>query len=111
MENDLEESIDFEAAKQVEDRIAKIRGTLENLYDTEAWRIFHDDVLVPEFARYSQTLLNASDANELMLVRERARVINELIRKPMGLRQELEELIAEWKILVGETPEEEQEDA
>jgi hypothetical protein len=68
-------------------------------------------VLKPEFARYSQTLLNASDASELMLVRERARVINELIRKPELLRQELEELIAEWKVLVGETPEEEQEDA
>jgi hypothetical protein len=68
-------------------------------------------VLTPEFARYSATMMNAADVDELKLVRERARVINELIRKPDGLRKELEELITEWKVLTGETPEEEQEDA
>jgi len=102
VEDDLAESpIDEAAVASVEEEIRRLYDEETRVWHTDAWA-FIDEYLGKEFARESAIIFTTNDPNELMLARERGRVISRLRKRPQEVAARLQELARQRRILVGE---------
>jgi hypothetical protein len=101
-----EEPIDTAAVASVEEEIRRLYDEERMVWKSPAWEHI-DAYLAKEFARESEVLFATDDREQLILARERARVISRLRKKPTEVSKELQSLSKRRLILIGEVSEEE----
>lgn len=88
------------AIDAVQEEIVQIHSELE-VFETDAWRRV-DEMLAEELRSATVAMMNG-ETDDMLLARERARVVTRLRTKPEELRQKLEGLKRQVRELEGET--------
>lgn len=97
-----------EAAKQddflelmIREEIVATNEELE-VFDSPAWARL-DEMLAEELRRATTDIMSAPTPDDMLLARERARVVTRLKKKPDELRQKLDDLRRQLREVEGET--------
>lgn len=83
---------------ELRERIVELREELE-VYDTDAWAKV--DAILAEKLGHAMTAMMVGDPEQMILARERARVVSDLRAEPQKLRERIAELVDQVRQVEG----------